>query len=493
MHSSSSFLLAALPLVAYAAPTPDDATTTSAATSWPTAYCTTANPSKEAEQDAAYARGVPEFLVNWLADRSSPSGWWTDLYDYSNFGQAPDCKNADTNLCVHPNVGNLNELCAAGSVDPGWYWTAQTAVNFANHMAIFKSVFATENNEIINEDIDNLISDIPIKIVPPYQPVDLLGGLSAALSFAGSIVGELPGGDIIAPALDVMTGTLGVVSEFAGDQDSSTDVPDDKNKLTHRMQDIFNAVLTSVDNILLAVFDSGDVSSLPFNRVYIPIDTDDSDSDSDSSSKKRDGGKTLADFFANGAYFYNDVNEATMRDNLKSRLMTYLAGVALNEGNYYILANAYAADDCGNHYGGQVLDDGLCYTLEMPASGGYLQTPADITRDYYSVIVGQDFTDKVQSSYGVNMYDMYRISRDCGGNHLSGFDEATFTLNTDLPACFFSVPIIKVDYTQLGDDKTAASPCITRDTLPDNLKDIFTENYCEQTYDTGEAGIGITY
>ncbi|KAJ5745882.1 hypothetical protein N7520_011064 [Penicillium odoratum] len=218
------------------------------------------------------------------------------------------------------------------------------------------------------------------------------------------------------------------------------------------------------------MFETGDISGWPSDLILGDYD------------------HAIADFF-DGRFMFelSGSDEESMETLLNEHLMATLAGTALVSANYYVLKGAHTTSDCADVTSGIVID-GFCYTLEYPGAGWSLADENDMSDP-----IASDDLDKLTGSYSVTLKDLYSSSETCQNNR-NGYggtmstDVVTSVLTTEIPACFYNLPVFTVEASDVG---AVASPCLILSNnetasetevgvtfMPSNLADIFTDDFC---------------
>ncbi|EOO01179.1 hypothetical protein UCRPA7_3306 [Phaeoacremonium minimum UCRPA7] len=264
--------------------------------------------------------------------------------------------------------------------------------------------------------------------------------------------------------------------------------------LLRRTSTIFSAITVSFARILEAVFMDGDLKNFP--RIVLPGPTD--------------YNLSISAFFDNGNFFYGTpytIGSTTdLIETISARLLQLLTGVVLIEANWYVLKDAYTADNCPTNNTGRVVD-GSCFTLEHPGLGG--KAGGADRRGEYSLQMDEATLDKVYLRKVV-LEDLYRSSNDCQKKskayNTQGSMPITSFQSEKTKACFYNLPVLTVTTHRLDDIPYKASPCsvyfanktavqdkkepeVGVTYLPPNLDPIFSEpGFCTIDKFTGNPG-----
>ncbi|KAJ5646512.1 hypothetical protein N7490_002884 [Penicillium lividum] len=315
----------------------------------------------------------------------------------------------------------------------------------------------------VTDQIQQLVNDFPLK--SPDSVPDIAAILT---NFGGvlSLVSGLGGSEL----QQTLTGTVGgIFSQVGGLVDTASDDDTTETALYTRSSAVYTAVYDSISQALINIFEDGDLSTWP------------------SSLTNGDYVHKIANFF-DGRFMYQlqGSDETQIEKVLNQNLLATLAGTALLAANYYILKGAHTTSDCADVTSG-VLIDGYCYTLEYPGAGWSVSEQND-----FSDQIANDDLKKLTETYFVTLEDLYSNSYECqnstGGYGGTMVVDLVLEVNTELPSCFYNLPVFTVD---ASDTNVISSPCLvlnnneTTDTqelgvtyMPSNLADIFDDDFC---------------
>ncbi|CAI7591731.1 unnamed protein product [Penicillium glandicola] len=408
--------------------------------------------SAEASSERNVASYIDSFITNTLQNK-------TTKWDAALFG---DTTVICSSFPINENCDIPSSTDCASFKEPAHYWAEFVVANFWLYMNEYYSLFVTASTNITDQ-IDQLVSDFPVK-----SP-DTVPDIASLLTNFGGALGIVSGftGDGLATTLIAAAG--GLFSEAGSNVDSDDDTDTSKSVLSQRCAAISTTLYKSVSSVLTSMFEYGDISSWP------------------SSLTSGQYTHQIANFF-DGRFMFElqGSDENTMETLLNEGLMATMAGTALVSANYYILKGAHTTSNCASFSSGTVID-GYCYTLEYPGPGWSLLS------DDMSDPISSDDLEKLTGTYFVDLTKLYTNSYTCQ-NETGGYggtmdsDVVTTVLSTDLPTCFYNLPVFTVE---TGDVGAIPSPCLmlinnktasTRELgvtyMPSNLADIFVDDFC---------------
>ncbi|RAH45632.1 uncharacterized protein BO95DRAFT_363536 [Aspergillus brunneoviolaceus CBS 621.78] len=424
--------------------------------------CSDPSSGDESGLQASEERGVAAY-VNWLVEDSlkSPTEWTRKMFMSTGAG-ATQCDLYPDGECPFPTG-----FCSDYNVSAE-YWAEYVVANAYQYITELGSLFdfATQNETL---SIDAIVDDFPVKsgaTVPDWATI--LTNVGGVMGIVGSAI---PGLD--AEADTTMIGTLSGIFSLAGSDVSSADATDaETTTLEAAVQTVYSGMYQSVKDTLIALFETGDISSWP--------------------SDLRTGDYTFeVANFLNGRYMFEltGTQASDIENTFNSYLRQYLVGTALVSANYYILKGAYSTSKCASVSSGTVIGD-YCYTLEYPGAGW------ELVKQIMTDPISSDDLTKLTDTYGVDLETLYSNSYTCQnttGTYSGVVDIDVLTASSTVPTCFFNLPVFTVE---TSDEPTInnflSSPCLVWDRnttaktaelgvtwMPSNLADVFVRDFCE--------------
>lgn len=345
------------------------------------------------------------------------------------------------------------------------------------------SVF--EDGFITALSIDDLVAEVSDYLTPKSdeaQIVKIMGALAAGFTILSGGLGPISSFSSSFAAL--MGGVFSMISVLdtpSDPADSSAFLADPGSALTDRLSAVIQQYNASLVDLAETVFTTGDLSSFPNYAL-------DASEDQYGDYYTTD----VAKFFAGGRFADANMACGNLATELKNSIQQLLVGYMLVSSNVYIIQNGHSVDDCASSRG-TVLDldsaGSVCYTLEKPGGDAYY---ADLSDP-----LSADFFDILYNKYNINLPALVDSSLQCqikkgyNGTYTpsSSIIPGSGYSTSNLPPCFFNLPVLYTDYTVKTEliTTTSGTPCqIYKGTeadgvglyLPSNLAEIFTAKFC---------------
>ncbi|PYH73563.1 uncharacterized protein BO88DRAFT_484478 [Aspergillus vadensis CBS 113365] len=270
----------------------------------------------ETSEQASEERGIAAY-IDWLVKDSfkSPSEWANRMF--KSTGQTTQCDIYPDSQCNFPSG-----FCSNYTI-PSEYWAEYVVANFHEYITEFGSLFNYVNqNQSLG--IDTIVADFPVKsssTVPDLATI--FTNVGGALGIVGS---TLPLLDEETDTASSMMGVMSGLFSTAGSDISSSSATDTETiTLEKKVEAIYSLMYTAVQDILIDVFETGNISSWP------------------SDLRSGDYSFEVANFF-NGRYMFLLTGEQaeSLESTFNTYLQQYLVGSALASANYYVLKSAYS-------------------------------------------------------------------------------------------------------------------------------------------------------
>jgi len=149
------------------------------------------------------------------------------------------------------------------------------------------------------------------------------------------------------------------------------------------------------------------------------------------------GQNVITEIFDNGDFLADlDVNNISraLLQGLDRMRQSLVAGI-LRAQNFYVFINTeQSKENCDTITGSRWVDD-MCMIISKRVK------PTDLNGRKDTEPVNSDILLKLDGSYGVDVEGMYRNAYACGGKMM----DSTLSYGSELPQCFWSLPIVKVD------------------------------------------------
>lgn len=389
-----------------------------------------------------------------------------DEYIFNNINGIPavDCSAFPDGSCPLPPQGCDNY----GSKDE--YWALYMIGAYYKYMSQFNALFV---QSVLGDSfmLNDIVSDFPVQI-PDNSLSTILSDFGVALSMAGSFLSmplDVGPEALVALGSSSLSTVGGLLSELG-----TVEAPSASQMLQQLEDDlgaIFTQATTAVENALISMFQTGDLSTWPAQLVSGSYET------------------SIANFFATGQFLYLLDGNATksMGSQFNTSISQSLVGLCLVLDNYFILTGAHTVDDCPSIPSGSVINN-TCFTLEYPGDSFEGSGP-------FSVPMSQDTYEALTNKYTVDINGLYTSSYACqnqsngyGAAPPLGFNPLYFEA-TEYTPCFFNLPIFPVGIEDgeawvsspclaMAANATAPTPIVGITYLPDNLAPIYAGGYC---------------
>lgn len=358
------------------------------------------------------------------------------------------------------------------------FWAVSSFHNFHTFMGQAHSAIddAVLNTSLL---VAPMLDDFPVqeRDVPPLDKLlTIVGGVFGVLGSAWSLAPEGLGGPLIGGGLSALGGIFSLAAIPAAPDE------DDEDKtlalLNGRLSAIFSALLGAVEKSLVDVFGTGNMDDWP-----------------DALANTGEYYWGMANLFDNGRFYY-PVDTTDLEAGLSRAIQKTIIGELLRVDNWWILRDAYTQEVCETVVGAQwILNH--CYSLEKPGRGYSSGMVGPMVHNDFSKPVDEDTLKKITDTWKLNMEELYMSSYFCqreketyGGTITLDFD--TLQESTNVPACWYSLPVLYVRPDDRADgfihsvpcsivtkNDTASTPQVGVTYLPDNINKIMTTGlYC---------------
>ncbi|GAA82937.1 hypothetical protein AKAW_01052 [Aspergillus luchuensis IFO 4308] len=392
----------------------------------------------ETSEQASEERGIAAY-IDWLVEDSfkSPSEWANRMF--KSTGQTTQCDVYPDGQCDFPSG-----FCSNYTI-PSEYWAEYVVANFLEYITEFGSLFnyANQNQSL---GIDNIVADFPVKSASTVPDLaTIFTNVSGVLGIVGSTLPLLD--EETDTASSIMGVMSGLFSTAESDISSSSATDTETITLEKKVEALYTLMYTAVQDILIAIFETGNISSWP------------------SDLRTGDYSFEVTNFF-NGRYMFLLTGEQA-----ESR------------------RGAYSTSTCSSITSGKVID-GACYTLQYPGAGW------ELVKQIMTDPISSDDLTKLTDIYDVDLESLYTNSYTCQnttGTYGGTLEVNILEFSSSLPTCFYNLPVFTVETSEEPKiNNYLSSPCLVYEQnltaktaelgvtwLPSNLADIFVKDFCE--------------
>ncbi|KAK2795777.1 hypothetical protein FQN52_003627 [Onygenales sp. PD_12] len=416
-------------------------------------------------------RMIPKYFDHLFDVKGDSENWATALF------------NRSVTCSVYGSTDCFFKPSCKETKPPSQFWATFVASNFFQRTNKYGEAFQTN---ALNESLQvgDVVNDFKIKRPDQIASDTMFSLFSGAIGLAGGATGSIGGGSSAGtPSSAGLSGTvMGAVGttfsliSTALKGDKPPDEDDMERFINLQLGKIFSAGYNSGEDILIAMFEEGNLEHFP------------------SGLTKGKYGWRVSNFFSEGRYLatMGGAEMKTFRESLGKNMKDSLVGLALLFANYYIVRDGFEKGDCREQTSGMVIDD-HCFTLEAIGDGS--KVPPE--RSDFSNPVDKKVLELIKGKYSIDLKELYEISASCQagrGGYGESVEMESYQPLSERPECFYHLPVFIIDRENSEYPGSWDTPCWARITnmtaqeddvpvagetfLPPNLDKLFTQEFC---------------